>query len=269
MEVRLPARGLSEIELVETDRGIQVMFDMVGPNGPQIEYGLIDLDNGWLGLSNSIVSGQLNSMDRSIDTRETMIVISSPGGWQIRTLIDDDSQSRNSGIVDQVRSSLGLDQESFEILVIGVSFAILALGLVALASVSAQGVRWMGKRRSFDSESSVVMEDDVVDIIGDSDITLRTDEIEVITEDEDESKEFTGQDSRRARRERRISNSEDGVDSLELPVDSSEFSDLDVSMAKPMGNSAKAECVGCGSRFVVSFEVSTTRCPVCGSRVDL
>ena len=123
MEVRLPARGLSEIELVETDRGIQVMFDMVGPNGPQIEYGLIDLDNGWLGLSNSIVSGQLNSIDRSIDTRETMIVISSPGGWQIRTLIDDNSQSRNSGIVDQVRSSLGLDQESFEILVIGVSFA--------------------------------------------------------------------------------------------------------------------------------------------------
>ena len=59
------------------------------------------------------------------------------------------------------------------------------------------------------------------------------------------------------------------VDPLELPVDSSEFSDLDVPMAKPMENSTQAECVGCGSRFVVSFEVSTTKCPVCGSRVDL
>ncbi len=269
MGVRLPARGLSEIELVETDRGIQVMFDMVGPNGPQIEYGLIDLESGWLGLSNSIVSGQLNSIDRSIDTRETMIIISSPGGWQIRTLIDDNSQSRNSGIVDQIRSSLGLDQESFEILVIGVSFAVLALGLVALASLSAQGVRWLGKRRAFDSESSVVMEDDVVDIIGDSDITLRTDEVEIITEDKEESKEFTGQDSRRARRKMRMSNSEDDAYSLELPLDSSDSNDSAIPIAESTGNSTQAECVGCGSRFVVSFDVSTTKCPICGSRVDL
>tara|TARA_B100000945_G_C20193944_1_gene508217 strand:- start:44 stop:772 length:729 start_codon:yes stop_codon:yes gene_type:complete len=242
---------------------------MVGPNGPQIEYGLIDLDDGWLGLSNSIVSGQLNSIDRSIDSRETMIIISSPSGWQIRTLIDDNSQSRNSGIVDQVRSSLGLDQESFEILVIGVSFAVLALGLVALASMSAQGVRWLGKRRAFDSESSVVMEDDVVDIIGDSDITLRTDEVEIIIDDEEETKEFTGQDTRRARRERRRSTPVNEAYPLDLPADSLDFSDSDIPMAKPTENSTHEVCIGCGSRFVVGFDVSTTKCPVCGSRVDL
>ena len=170
-----------------------------------------------------------------------------------QTLIDDDSQSRNSGIVDQVRSSLGLDQESFEILVIGVSFAVLALGLVALASLSAQGVSWIGKRRALDSESSVVMEDDVVDIVGDSDITLRTDEVEIITDHREESKEFTGPDIRRARRERRISNPEEESYPSESPVDTSDFSDLDIPMAKSPENSRQAECRACGSRFVISL----------------
>ena len=134
--------------------------------------------------------------------------------------------------------------------------------------MSAQGVRWLGKRRVFDSESSVVMEDDVVDIIGDSDITLRTDEVEIIIDDEEETKEFTGQDTRRARRERRSTPVNEAYP-LDLPADSLDLSDSDIPMAKPTENSTHGVCIGCGSRLVVGFDVSTTKCPVCGSRVDL
>ena len=128
-------------------------------------------------------------MDRSEDALETMIVVSSSEGWQIRAIIDDGSGKRSGSLADQIRSSLGLDQESFEILVIGVAFAVLILGLVTLVALSAQGLRWIGNRRSMDKESSVIMEDDVVDIVGQTDISIGIDEVEIIddgvTEDGD------------------------------------------------------------------------------------
>ena len=66
-----------------------------------------------------------------------------------------------------------------------------------------------------------------------------------------------------------MSNSEDDAYPLELPLDSSDFNGSAIPIAESTGNSTQAECIGCGSRFVVSFDVSTTKCPICGSRVDL
>ena len=172
---------------MESERGIQVIFDRVGPNGPQIEYGLIDIEQGWIGLSDYLIRGQFNSMDRSEDSLETIIVVTTSNGWQIRTLIDDGSSERGGSIADQLRSSLGLDQESFEILLIGVALAVLILGMVTLVGLSAQGFRWIGRKRSIDTGSNVIMEDDVVDLVEESDLAVGVDLVEIVDTDEAES----------------------------------------------------------------------------------
>jgi hypothetical protein len=48
---RYPARGISTIDMIEVERGVQLFFDMVGPTGPQVQYGIIDAEDGWLGIS--------------------------------------------------------------------------------------------------------------------------------------------------------------------------------------------------------------------------
>ncbi|MBR79371.1 MAG: hypothetical protein CMA88_01095 [Euryarchaeota archaeon] len=270
MESRLPARGLASIDIGESDRGIQVFFDRVGPNGPQVEFGLIDLENGWIGLSNAIVNGQFNSMDRSEESLETMIVVSSSEGWQIRAIIDDGSGKRSSGLADQIRSSLGLDQESFEILVIGVAFAVLILGLVTLVALSAQGLRWVGNRRSMDKESNVIMEDDVVDIVGQADISIGVDEVEIIdggvSEEEDGSSGFESRKARRARRGAKP----DSTSPIVHPLPDAAVSNPSESPTPILGTiGGEVSCGGCGSRFVADTGVSSTKCPVCESRVDL
>jgi hypothetical protein len=265
METRIPARGMAGVGLVESERGIQVLFDRVGASGPQIEYGLIDLDDGWIGLSDTLARGQYNSMDRSEDSGETMMVISSSDGWQIRTLIDDGSSMRGGSISDQLRSSLGLDQESFEILVIGVALAVLILGMVTLVGLSAQGVRWVGRRGSIDKNASVVMEDDVVDLVGETDISIGSDEVEMVHDSEDIP--VSGRDSRIARRGRR--NSEGSTEPKETETIESEF---EVTIAGPsmmpplIGH---VLCPGCGSRFATEAGIKSMKCPVCESKVDI
>ena len=269
METRIPARGLAGIGVVESERGIQVLFDRVGANGPQVEYGLIDVDSGWIGLSDTLVRGQYKSMDRSEDSGETMMVVSSSDGWQIRTLIDDGSSRRSGSLSDQLRSSLGLDQESFEILVIGVALAVLILGMVTLVGLSAQGVRWVGRRGSIDKNASVVMEDDVVDLVGETDLPVGSDEVEIVQDDSNDDIAVSGRDSRRARRDRR--NSEEGglldttgsgtiepVLEIQMP---------DSPMAPPIAG--QVTCPGCKSRFATEPGVMSMKCPVCGSKIDL
>jgi len=269
METRIPARGMAGIGVVESERGIQVLFDRVGASGPQVEYGLIDVDSGWIGLSDTLVRGQYKSMDRSEDSGETMMVVSSSDGWQIRTLIDDGSSRRGGSLSDQLRSSLGLDQESFEILVIGVALAVLILGMVTLVGLSAQGARWVGRRGSIDKDASVVMEDDVVDLVGETDLSIGSDEIEVVQDDSNDETGKNGRDSRRARRDRRNSE-EDGL--LDTAGSGAIEAELEIQMPDyPMAPpiSGQVTCPGCKSRFATEPGVVSMKCPVCGSKIGL
>ena len=267
METRIPARGMAGIGVVESDRGIQVLFDRVGASGPQVEYGLIDVEEGWIGLSDTLVPGQYKSMDRSEDSGETMMVISSSNGWQIRTLIDDESSRDGGSLSDQLRSSLGLDQESFEILVIGVALAVLILGMVTLVGLSAQGVRWVGRKGSIDKEASVVMEDDVVDLIDETDFSIGSDDVEIVDEDLGRIEE-SGRKSRRARRDRRnsadalVSDSTGPVTNAELEIPTP-----NAPIANPVGG--QVPCFGCGSKFATEPGVISMKCPVCGSIIEL
>ena len=267
METRIPARGMAGIGVVESDRGIQVLFDRVGASGPQVEYGLIDVEEGWIGLSDTLVRGQYKSMDRSEDSGETMMVISSTNGWQIRTLIDDESSKGGGSLSDQLRSSLGLDQESFEILVIGVALAVLILGMVTLVGLSAQGVRWVGRKGSIDKEASVVMEDDVVDLLDETDFSIGSDDVEIVDEDPGRIEE-SGRKSRRARRDRRnsadalVSDSTGPVTNAELEIPTP-----NAPIANPVGG--QVPCFGCGSKFATEPGVISMKCPVCGSIIEL
>ena len=162
-----------------------------------------------------------------------------------------------------------MDQESFDILVIGVSFAVLALGITAILSLSGQGMRWISKRRALDRESSVVMEDDVVDMIGHSDIRVGLDEVEIVNHEPQESGENSGQDSRRARRERRTSEDQGGpISELSLP-DPLEDEVVEPTPFLAIAESVQVACLECGSRFQADSGVSAAKCPVCGSRVNL
>ena len=266
--VRLPARGLAGIGVAETDRGVQVIFDRVGPNGPQVEYGLIDVEQGWIGLSDAIVQGQFNSIDRSDKSRETLIVSSSSNGWQFRTLIDDGGQGESADLSDQLRSSLGLDEGSFEILLIGVAFSVLLLGAVTLASMSVQGIRWAGRKRVSEDDSNVMMEDDVVDLVGDSDLSVGMGEVEMV---EDKPEEITGDSSegaegRRARRERRTLKAEE-IGELEIQIDSQEIPGPEANLNPLQNTGNRLVCSSCGSRIVTDSSMTSTKCPICDSIV--
>jgi len=269
LETRISARGLSGIGTVESERGIQVIFDRVGPNGPQVEYGLIDIEQGWMGFSDSLVRGQFNSMDRSEDSLETIIIVATSNGWQIRTLIDDGDSERGGSIADQLRSSLGLDQESFEILLIGVALAVLILGMVTLVGLSAQGFRWMGRKRAIDAGSNVIMEDDVVDLVEDSDLEVGLDLVEIVDSDGAES-EVGGRSSRMARRARR--NAEDSHDEIMEGsfVESSEAGNVAVTpIPETTHPGFQISCPKCQSRVITEPGVNSAKCPICDTKIDL
>jgi subtilisin family serine protease len=271
LRARLPARGLGGIGIVGTTRGIQVLYDHVGPFGPQVEYGIIDHEDGWIGLSNRILSGQIDVIDRSPERGETVMLLSSSSGWQIRSLVDDGGGSKKGQtIIEQVRSSLGLDEDSFEILVIGVAFAVLILGAVALVSLSAQGLRWLGRRRAIEDDGAVLMEDDVVDLIDDSDLSISSEDVELVRPPEP-GQDSIGAEGRRARRERR-SESEPISDAPALEdVGTKPLPELPAKMRGPSSAlvSRPAVCSNCGGRFVASTKLSSTRCPICEERVPL
>tara|TARA_B100000959_G_scaffold287484_1_gene372734 strand:- start:14079 stop:15302 length:1224 start_codon:yes stop_codon:yes gene_type:complete len=268
METRLPARGLGKIGIVETERGVQVIYDHVGPSGPQVEYGVIDHEENWIGLSNRIVSGQFDQIDRFSEVGETVMILSSPSGWQIRSLIDDDGGTKDRTLAERLRYSLGLDESNFEILVIGVAFAVLILGAVTIVSLSAQGVRWVGRKRLVDESESVLMEEDVVDLIEQTDLAVGSNEVEVVVSDEPES-ELSGSAGRRARRESRIGTEEGGS---EGPVEMEAVKpipSIPTKLDPPSADQASRPvvCVNCGGRFVLSSSLTSTRCPICDEKV--
>ena len=69
MESRIPARGMTGSEIIETANGLQVIFDRVGPYGPQVEFGKVSYEGNWIGLSNVIVSGPVSYTHLTLPTK--------------------------------------------------------------------------------------------------------------------------------------------------------------------------------------------------------
>ena len=126
----------------------------------------------------------------------------------------------------------------------------------------------MGRRGSIDKDASVVMEDDVVDLVSETDLSIASDEVEIVRGEEDDPP-LSGRDSRRARREKRGSEDNavlenEGIETIdaafEIPIP-----------ASPMApqNAGQVNCSECGSRFAREPGVMSTKCPVCGTKIDL
>jgi len=269
---RYPARGISTIDMIEVERGVQLFFDMVGPTGPQVQYGIIDAEDGWLGISNRLNLGFLYLVDRSPASSETVIIHTSASGWQIRALIDDNAPNSGGGsLLDQVRHALGLDDQNFNILLGGFAITILLLCAIVLTTLSARAVRWMRGRRRTEASGSVLLEEDVVDVIDEDDIAVTTSEaddaqiVELVDINE-------GAGERRERRELRssVATAPEALPPLPAPETSAAHEAL------PEGESAPPElpplnrpvmCPLCSSRFEVPADVKTTKCPVCDERI--
>ena len=262
-----PARGLRNIEFIETERGIQVYFDNVGPTGPQIQYGLINFEEEWLGISDRLGSGKLHTSTKSPSSTETLILHTSNNGWQIRSLIDDETNRDNDiSVLDWLKIQLGLsnnDQE-FRILVIGVSVTVLILCAIIMVTTSTQGMKWINEKRKTRIKGSVKLEDDVIDIIGEDDIMVPStdlDSIELIADD-------NLSNNKENRRLRRISRIETGKEIEEFEVFPVEVTE-NKQVKETLNDNNQIVCPFCNSRFGITIGISATRCPVCEERITL
>ena len=267
-----PSRGLSSIVMQEVDRGVQVFFDVVGPTGPQVMFGIIDAEEGWLGLSNRLNLGNLYLMGRSPVSSETVFIHTSASGWLIRAVVDDHDPNNDGGsLFNQLRHALGLDEQNFNILLGGFAITILLLCTVILTTLSARGIRWMRGRRKVEASGTVLLEEDVVDVVDDADIAVKTsveDDVNLV-ELVEVNEEFEG---RRSRRRKRI---QMAAETPELPTTpprppepdaeapEAPFSPPELQLNRPV------VCSECDSKFEAPLDIRAARCPVCGENIAL
>jgi len=278
--MKISARGLSQIVFQETSRGVQVIHDMVGPGGPQVQYGMINAEDLWMAISNRISDGWLHSVSRSPVSGEAVIIHTSTQGWVIRAIIDDSKPNTGpTDILEELRFQLGLDEGSFNILLGGVAIAVLLLCTIVLAVMSGRAIRWMGGRRRKQAEGVIMLEDDVVDVIDEDDIPVEAIDTSSIVEVVDIDTETDS--PRQQRRQRRVSNPEPAKlpPSTSEPMQNPEIDGVVAEPLPPMGETPTMPglppmnkpviCPECESRFDVSFGLKMTRCPICALRIDL
>ena len=278
-EVRVPSRGLGMIELLETSRGTQVFFDFVGPGGPQMQYGLINAEEGWIGISDRIGLGRLSVVDRSPTGGEAVILHTSQSGWQIRSLVDDSSpNSGDSDLLEMIRISLGLDEQNFNVLLGGTALTVIFLSVIVLLTMTARAVRWIGSRRRTSAPGLVMLEEDVVDVILETDISVSSSEVELVEEEEEEGASLgEGASERKRRREGRArSGHAESLPPLPPPAITPPPAGMPIpegspktDFPPPLQMNRSVLCDSCGGRFEVSSGLKMTKCPVCDERIDL
>ncbi|HJL65185.1 MAG TPA: hypothetical protein QGF70_06325, partial [Candidatus Thalassarchaeaceae archaeon] len=199
----IDALGMSNVMFQESSRGIQIMYDMVGPNGPQIHYGMINAEENWIAISDKVRTGWIHSMNRAPSGSETAIIHYSSQGWKISTIFDDSPQDNGPvDILEQLRITLELDKGSFNILLGGIALAILLLCTIVLGALAVRAVNWMGGSRKKKAKGSVMLEEDVVDVIDEDDISVEPEDTSSLVEIVENEPTAT-RSSRRIRREMR------------------------------------------------------------------
>tara|TARA_B100000927_G_scaffold291633_1_gene294993 strand:- start:13503 stop:18338 length:4836 start_codon:yes stop_codon:yes gene_type:complete len=273
-EVRTPARGLSYIQLLETNRGVQLFFDFVGPSGPQMQYGMINPEEGWVGISDRLGLGRIVISSRSPIDSDAVILQTSPTGWQIRALVDDSSPEKSKGtILDQVREYTGLDERNFNVILIGISGVTIVLSLIVILTMATRAIHWASGKSRKKVTGSVILEEDVVDVIEETDIPIRSSDVELV--EENSMPETRASSDRRRRREYR---SKEGSVLASLPeiggpvgISPPVPKHLPPSPipASTISTNRRIACQYCESIFEVEAGVSRSKCPVCGEKIEL
>ena len=273
-EVRTPARGLGHLKLLETDRGVQLFFDFVGPSGPQMQYGMVNPEEGWIGISDRLGLGRIIVSSRSPIDSDAVILQTSPTGWQIRALVDDSSPVSSDGtILDQVRAYTGLDERNFNVILIGVSGVTIVLSLLVILTMSTRALRWASGGSRKRVTGTVILEEDVVDVIEETDIPIKSSDVELV--EETTISETQASTERRKRREYR-SMSGSSLGNIPEIGDGSGYSPP-IPMhvppsplpAPPSGINRRVMCKSCNAIFEVESGLSRSKCPVCGERIEL
>ena len=99
----------------------------------------------------------------------------------------------------------------------GISGVTIVLCLVVILTMSTRAIRWATGRTGKEIAGVVILEEDVVDVIVDTDISVSSSEVELVEEQKINSQNAT---DRRRRREYRSSNSAKSLPEL---ADSGEF----------------------------------------------
>lgn len=273
-EVRTPARGLGHLKLLETDRGVQLFFDFVGPSGPQMQYGMVNPEEGWIGISDRLGLGRIIVSSRSPIDSDAVILQTSPTGWQIRALVDDSSPVSSDGtILDQVRAYTGLDERNFNVILIGVSGVTIVLSLLVILTMATRALRWASGGSRKRVTGTVILEEDVVDVIEETDIPIKSSDVELV--EETTISETQASTERRKRREYR-SMSGSSLGNIPEIGDGSGYSPP-IPMhvppsplpAPPSGINRRVMCKSCNAIFEVESGLSRSKCPVCGERIEL
>ena len=273
-EARTPARGLGHLKLLETDRGVQLFFDFVGPSGPQMQYGMVNPEEGWIGISDRLGLGRIIVSSRSPVDSDAVILQTSPTGWQIRALVDDSSPVSSDGtILDQVRAYTGLDERNFNVILIGVSGVTIVLSLLVILTMATRALRWASGGSRKRVTGTVILEEDVVDVIEETDIPIKSSDVELV--EETTISETQASTERRKRREYR-SMSGSSLGNIPEIGDGSGYSPP-IPMhvppsplpAPPSGTNRRVMCKSCNAIFEVESGLSRSKCPVCGERIEL
>ena len=229
-EVRTPARGLTNIMLLETDRGVQVLYDAISPTGPKLHYGLLSDGDGsdemW--LSDMVSSGVLLTAWRTDDSGELHFTYVTSNGLRVRKMVDDPvSSDPNQGFLDDIRLWLGLDESTFQALTntVLITFCSLSLFVVFVVSSNRRRRGQHSEKAEFVNENWVDLDDDdsdedieITPIVSVDDVSEEHDEAQdlraeestdspvspiVIEDDNDEAASTSNRSERANRRERR------------------------------------------------------------------
>ena len=116
----------------------------------------------------------------------------------------------------------------------------------------------------------MILEEDVVDVIVDTDISVSSSEVELVDEQKTDSQNAT---DRRRRREYRSSNSDKSVPNL---ADSGEFTIRVPEHSPPLplplptiGTNTRVSCQSCNAIFEIESGLKKFSCPVCGEKIKL
>ena len=158
VETRTPARGLTNIVLVETDRGVQVLYDAISPTGPKLHYGLLSDEDGLsedMWLSDMISSGVLLTAWRTDDSGELHFTYATSNGLRVRKMVEDPTaEMPDHGILDKIRLWLNLDESTFRALMNTVLITFCSLSLFVTLVVTSNRRR----RRAESGEPEFVNE---------------------------------------------------------------------------------------------------------------
>ncbi|RPG71319.1 MAG: hypothetical protein CBD52_005120 [Euryarchaeota archaeon TMED192] len=228
------ARGASLAAISQRGGAFYIIHDSVSPIGPVANIGIIDPEEGWIGLENRISSGWIYGVsDRSDGLSIPYMQQTMAGSWSLVEVISNGNLDDGpSNIFEQAKDSLGLDDTEFNILLAGLATVMLVILLSLLVGTIRQGLTNISDRRR---SASVIIEADPEDALEIDEDAVE----EVLPVSIPPPKEIAIQE----------------VPAPPVQVD-------------PSNPFRTVTCESCFTRFDLSKKIRRTSCPACGSRVE-